>query len=162
MRIRIRLFTYMRIRILAKGMRICDHWSTDTPGLHFGPPCLHYGHHWPSTPIFDPQKLLNFDFYMRFGSGSSFQNNAISDPDPQPCFLPPPPPTHTKKEGDTVRYLLLAISKYGSFPVSDPSWWGQERGQLQLLTPQKWGRPMFYVSINGTGTHVKETYLFSK
>jgi hypothetical protein len=54
-RIRIQRFTLMRIRILLliKGMRICDHWSTDPPGLYFepislpfvsarGPPPLHF------------------------------------------------------------------------------------------------------------------------
>jgi hypothetical protein len=44
LRIRIQLFTLMRIRILLiiKMMRICDYWSTDPPGLHFEPPCLHF------------------------------------------------------------------------------------------------------------------------
>ncbi len=36
---RIRLFTMMRLQILLliKVMRICDHWYTDPPGLHFEP-----------------------------------------------------------------------------------------------------------------------------
>jgi hypothetical protein len=39
MQIRIQLFTLMCIRILIllliKAMRICNHWSTGPPGLHF-------------------------------------------------------------------------------------------------------------------------------
>ncbi len=43
LRIRIRLFTLMRIRIqfLVKVMQIYDHWSRDPPQLHFDPPRLH-------------------------------------------------------------------------------------------------------------------------
>ena len=42
MRIRIQLFTFLliqiRILLLIKVMRICDHWSTDSPEFHFEPP----------------------------------------------------------------------------------------------------------------------------
>jgi len=56
MRFRIRLFVVTRIRILIKGMRIWDHWSTDTPRLHF----------WAFTP---PSGLLN---WLQCGSRSWF------------------------------------------------------------------------------------------
>ncbi len=54
MRIRIQLFTSIRIRILLliKVMGICDHWPTDSPGLQFEPPSLHFEHPGPSTAPF--------------------------------------------------------------------------------------------------------------
>jgi hypothetical protein len=63
MRIRIQLFALMRIRILLliKVIKVCDHWSIDPPGLHFEPPCLH-GVHGPLGLCFEPLKLLNFNF----------------------------------------------------------------------------------------------------
>ncbi len=45
LRIRIQLFTLMRVRVrillLIKVIRICDHRCTGPPGLHFEPPRLH-------------------------------------------------------------------------------------------------------------------------
>ncbi len=74
-RIRIQLFTSMRIRIrilfVIKVMRICDHWSTDPPGLHVGRPL-------PSTAPFWASKLLNFD--LRADQEPDFPSNV--DPDP--------------------------------------------------------------------------------
>jgi hypothetical protein len=51
----------MRIRILLliKVMKICDHWCIDPPGLHFEPPGLNCSVHGP------PCGILNFDFLMR-------------------------------------------------------------------------------------------------
>ncbi len=49
---RIQLFTSMLIRILIKVMRICDHWPTDPPGLHFGPPGLYCERLRTSTALF--------------------------------------------------------------------------------------------------------------
>jgi hypothetical protein len=74
-RIRIRLFTLMRIHflLLIKGMRICDHWSEDFPGLHVELLWCAY-----MALLFAALKLLYFYF------------NA--DPDPQPigsCFVSP-------------------------------------------------------------------------
>jgi hypothetical protein len=53
-RIRIQLFTLMRIRILLfiKVMQICDRWSTDHPGLYFEPLRLHCERSRPCTAQF--------------------------------------------------------------------------------------------------------------
>jgi hypothetical protein len=60
MRIRIRLFTLMRIRILflVKVMQICDHWSEDSPRLHFDPPRLHCERKHPPLLHFEPPQLI--------------------------------------------------------------------------------------------------------
>ncbi len=52
----------MRIRILClvKVMQICDHWSTDSPRLHFTLPLL--ASKALQCSIFEPPQLLNFDF----------------------------------------------------------------------------------------------------
>ncbi len=72
MRIRIQLFTSMRIRILLiKVMLICDRWHTDPPGLHLsvhGPPRLHC----------KPRKFLNLDFNADSDPASKNKNNAGS------------------------------------------------------------------------------------
>ncbi len=67
-------FPLMRIRILLliKVMRICDHWSTDRPFLSLHASILSI--HGLSWLHFEPLKLLNFDF------------NAGPDPDPQPWY----------------------------------------------------------------------------
>jgi hypothetical protein len=56
MRIRIQLYTVMRIFIrillLIKVMGICEHWSTDPPGLNFDPPGVHCERQQPYTAIF--------------------------------------------------------------------------------------------------------------
>ncbi len=58
MRICIQLFTVMLIRILIhiKVMRICDHWFTEPPWLHFEPPRLHCERPWLH---FEPLKFMN-------------------------------------------------------------------------------------------------------
>ncbi len=66
MRIRIQLFTSIRIQIqillLIKVMQICDHWTPDPPELHFEPPRLNF-----ETPRlhFRSRKPLNFDLNAR-------------------------------------------------------------------------------------------------
>ncbi len=54
--IRIQLFTLIltliRIPLLVKAIRICGHWSTGPPGLHFEPPRLHFERPRPSSPPF--------------------------------------------------------------------------------------------------------------
>ncbi len=53
-RIRIKLFTmWIRILLLIKVMWICDHWSTDHPGLQERPRLLRL--------FFEPLKLMKFD-----------------------------------------------------------------------------------------------------
>jgi hypothetical protein len=65
-RIRIRLFTLMgiwiRILLLIKVMRICDHWSKDPPRLHFEPPRLRCERPLPSIALPEPLEILNFSF----------------------------------------------------------------------------------------------------
>jgi hypothetical protein len=50
MRIQIQILTLKRTRILLhiEIMRICGHWSTNNPGLHFEPKRLHL---WASTSL---------------------------------------------------------------------------------------------------------------
>jgi hypothetical protein len=81
MRIRIQLFTVMRIRMEMMG--ICENWSIDSPGLHFDPQSLHSRERsLPSTALyFEPLKLPNLTIS---GSGSNFSSNA--DPDPDPAY----------------------------------------------------------------------------
>jgi hypothetical protein len=84
--------TLMRIRILIliEVLEICDHWSADSPGLHFEPPGFNCEYTRPSTVFFDPLQLLNLDFNTdlnpAFHSNEDLdpasKNNA--DPDPQP------------------------------------------------------------------------------
>ncbi len=65
-------------------MEICDHSSTDTPGLYFERPGIHvsvYG--LPGLyVIIDPPKLMTFDFNA--DPDPAFYS--IADPDPQPCI----------------------------------------------------------------------------
>ncbi len=98
-RIRIHLFTLMRIRILlllTKVMRICDqHWSTDRPGFASKSPLLsvhdlprlHCERPRPSYRLhFEPIKLLNFDcnaVWIRIQLTKIMRIH--TDPDPQPC-----------------------------------------------------------------------------
>jgi len=61
-RIRIQLFTSMKILILLlKVMRICDHWPTDPPDLHFESPRLHFERPGPPGLYFQPRNLMNSD-----------------------------------------------------------------------------------------------------
>ncbi len=55
--IQVQLFTSMRMRILIviKVMRICDHWSTEPPGL------LNCKRPRPSKAPFEPLQLLNLN-----------------------------------------------------------------------------------------------------
>ncbi len=66
-RLRIRLFTLMRIRfrilLLIKVMWICDHLSKGSSRLHFERPCLHCERPGPSRLHFDTLLLLNFESY---------------------------------------------------------------------------------------------------
>jgi hypothetical protein len=57
-------FSLMRIRILLliKLIRICDHSTTDPPKLHFGPPGLHWEHRGPLRLYLEPLNILNFNF----------------------------------------------------------------------------------------------------
>jgi hypothetical protein len=72
---RILLFTLMRIRILLliKVMRACDHWSTDPLRLHFHSLRLHTRIQSPPLLHFELW-LLNFNFNVDPGPAS--QNNA--------------------------------------------------------------------------------------
>jgi hypothetical protein len=57
LRIRIQLFTSVRILLLIKVMRVCDHWPTDPPSSIFsvhGPPRFHI----------EPRNFLIFYFNM--------------------------------------------------------------------------------------------------
>jgi hypothetical protein len=56
-------FTVMQIRILLlnKVIKVCDHWSIDPPGLYFEPPGLQ-GVHGPLRLCFEPRKLPNLNF----------------------------------------------------------------------------------------------------
>ncbi len=69
MRIRIQLFTLIRIRILViiKVMGICDNWAIDPPGLHCAPMSLHC-------------EFLNFDLIA--DPDTALHSNADTDPDP--------------------------------------------------------------------------------
>ncbi len=73
-RIRIQLFIlkwiWFRILRIIKVMRICDHWSTDPPGIHFEPPRLHCERPLPSTIPFSACET------------PAFHSNADPDPDP--------------------------------------------------------------------------------
>ncbi len=76
---RIQLFTFMRIRfelVIKFIMWICDHWSTDHPGLHFEPPRLNFDRPWPSTAIFEPSMLLIFGFNANTDPNPASKNNA--------------------------------------------------------------------------------------
>jgi hypothetical protein len=72
--VRIKLFTLIRIQIrillLIKGMRICEHWSTEPRRLHLGLQDSIVSVHGSPRLHFEPLKLLNFDF------------NAYPDPQP--------------------------------------------------------------------------------
>jgi hypothetical protein len=67
-------FHFLRIRIplLVKVMGICDHWSTDPPGLDFESLRLHCERPRHQRLNFEPQKLVNFDFNADPESGSIF------------------------------------------------------------------------------------------
>jgi hypothetical protein len=56
---------WIRILLLIKVMKICDHWSTDSPRLHFEPP-----------------QVLNFD--LDADPDPAFDFNV--DPDPDTAF----------------------------------------------------------------------------
>ncbi len=98
MRIRIQVFTSMRIRIrlsflkririrtllLIKVMRICDHWITDPPSLHFESPHLHCERPRPSTVPFCAFKATEY-FHSNADPYPASQTNA--DPGLQPCRL---------------------------------------------------------------------------
>jgi hypothetical protein len=58
---------------------ICNHWSLDLPGLHFESQGLHYKRTRPSLSLFQPLKLLNFDFNA--ASDPAFHSNTDADPD---------------------------------------------------------------------------------
>ncbi len=62
-RIRMHLFTSMRVRILLhiNVMRICGHWSSDPPRLHSEPPLHKFEHLRPSLASFWALKLLRFE-----------------------------------------------------------------------------------------------------
>jgi hypothetical protein len=74
--LRIRI-TLERIRILIKGMRICDHWSIDHLGLHLSLHASIVSVHDPRCLRFEPLKLLKFDWNA--DPDPSFHFNA--DPD---------------------------------------------------------------------------------
>jgi hypothetical protein len=75
MRLRIPLFTLIRIRIHIKEIPVCDQWP---PRFHFEPPRLYCERTWPSLSSFwlslYSLQLLNFDF------------DADIDPDPNPAL----------------------------------------------------------------------------
>jgi hypothetical protein len=48
--------------LLMKVMGICDHWSTDPPGLHLSLPASIVSVHGPTRLYFEPLKLLKFYF----------------------------------------------------------------------------------------------------
>jgi hypothetical protein len=76
--------SHFRIRILLviKVMRICDHWSTDPPRLHFESPRPHCSVCGPPLLRFEPLKLLNFDFNADLDSDPAFHSKTDLDPDP--------------------------------------------------------------------------------
>jgi hypothetical protein len=93
--IRIRLFNADadRILLLIKGMKICDHWSTDPPGFPFEPPLLQCER--PRLD-FDPLRHLNLDLYayldpafhslrIRVRIQLPKIKRILADTDPQPC-----------------------------------------------------------------------------
>ncbi len=65
-----------------------DLWPTDpaSPGLHFEPLRLHFERPRPSTALFEPRKLLNFDFNA--DPDPAFLSNA--DPIQLPKIMPLP------------------------------------------------------------------------
>ncbi len=80
MGIRNRLFPSMLIRILLliKVMRICDHWPTHPLGFHCKPPRLHFELPRPFTALFWASKLLNF----AFNADPDPAFHSYADPDP--------------------------------------------------------------------------------
>ncbi len=75
--LRVRI-TLMRIRILIKVIRICDHWSMDPPGLHFELPSLYCERTRPSTAIFWASKAS--EFLLEADPDPTFHSNADTDP----------------------------------------------------------------------------------
>jgi hypothetical protein len=82
----------MRILLLIKVMRICDHWPTDTPCLHFEPLRLILSIHGPLRLNFEPRELLSFGFnadpdtafHYKADLDSASQKMRIhADPDPK-------------------------------------------------------------------------------
>jgi hypothetical protein len=94
MRIRNHLFTFMRVRILLliKVLRICDHGSTKPPGLHFEPPRLHCERPGPSTAHTEPLiKIIDITFLSvvdphHFDADSDPACYFDADPDSDPTF----------------------------------------------------------------------------
>ncbi len=72
----------MRIRILLliKVFRICDHWWQTLKGSILSLNAFIVSVHGPSWLLFEPLKLLYFDFSADPDSDTAFYTNA--DPDP--------------------------------------------------------------------------------
>jgi hypothetical protein len=103
-RVRIKLFTLMRIRILLlnKVMQICDHWSPGTLGLHFEPPALHCER---PRLHFEPLKLLND--YFNADPDPVFHLMQILDPDVSPSPDPDPQPCKGAISGTIIIYKKI-------------------------------------------------------
>ncbi len=74
--------TRIWILLIIKVTQICDHWSTNPPGLHLEPPLFHG----------EPLKLLNFVVNADPDQDPAFQYNADPDPDSQNNADPKPQP----------------------------------------------------------------------
>jgi hypothetical protein len=84
MRIRIPIFTSMRIRILllCKVKQICNHLSTEPTGFYSEPLRLHCERPRSSTAQFEPLKFLNFDTNADLDSNPDPSLHSNADPDP--------------------------------------------------------------------------------
>jgi hypothetical protein len=83
-----------------KVMRIGNNWSSDTPRLHCERPR-------PSGFIFEPRKLLNFDFIENLDQ--AFHSNPDPDPNPASRNNADPDPQPWLKVTGSVTYALLLI-----------------------------------------------------
>jgi hypothetical protein len=108
MRIRI------RILLLIKLVRICDHWPTDPTGIHFAPPRLHLSVHGPSRLHFDALKLLNIEanadpdtaFHLNADPDSSLQKKCGSGSATLDLSLP----VRYRYRVPDYRYVILLFS----------------------------------------------------
>ncbi len=61
-------------------MRIYNHWSMDSPGLHFEPPRLHSERQRPSIPSFWASKATEFWLQRGSRSAPAFPSDVDQDP----------------------------------------------------------------------------------
>ncbi len=157
MRIRIHLFTLMRIRILLsmKVIRICDLLSSDRPQLHFEPTHFQCERPRPSTALLWTSRSPDLTFRIQLFTPVSKTN---ANPDPQPWLEPSvadQDPEPDPEGSETFGRIRSGTETNVSDPDSDP-----DLNPDLKLDPKKICKKELYFQVETSWFHMIIPYIF--